>query len=64
MAQFDVSNVPFLYLHPDVEPLPKPESEQLSLLQSNVSTNAAVSTMLALPPIASYPPKQALFEAI
>jgi hypothetical protein len=62
MAQSDVSDVPFLHLYPDVEPPPKPESEQLSPLQSNASN--AASTMLALPPIASYPSKQALFEAI
>jgi hypothetical protein len=61
MAQFDVSDVSFLHLHPDVEPPPKPESE---LPQSNASTNTTASTMLALPPIASYPSKQALFEAI
>ena len=73
MAQFDVSDVPFLYLHPDVEPPPKPESElpqsnaptiATALTIANASTIATASTILALPPIASYPSKQALFEAI
>ena len=61
MAQFDVSDVPFLHLHPDVEPPPKPEIEPPSPPQSNASD---ASNILALPPIASYPSKEALYEAI
>jgi hypothetical protein len=61
MADFDVSDSPFMALHPQVEPLPKPEIEPLSPPQSDTPD---VSNTLALLPLASYPSKQALFEAI
>jgi hypothetical protein len=61
MADFDVSDSPFMALHPQVEPPPKPEIEPLSPPQSDAPD---ASNALALPPLASYPSKQALFEAI
>jgi hypothetical protein len=61
MTDFDVSDSPFMALHPQVEPPPKPEIEPLSPPQSDAPD---ASNTLALPPLASYPSKQALFEAI
>jgi hypothetical protein len=57
MASFDV--------YPEVEALPKPEIEPLLLPQSASPSNASdVSNVLALPPLAIYPSRKALFEAI
>ena len=61
MADFDVSDSPFMALYPEVKPLPKPEIEPLSLPQSDAPDT---SNVLTLPPLASYPSKEALFEAI
>jgi hypothetical protein len=65
MADFDVSDSPFMALHPQVEPPPKPEIEPLSPPQSD-APDASESTpnTLAPPPLAIYPSKEALFEAI
>jgi hypothetical protein len=53
MASFDV--------YPEVEALPKPEIEPSLPPQSNASN---ASNALTLPPLALYPSKEALFEAI
>ena len=61
MADFDVSDSPFVALHPLVKPPLKPEIEPLSLPQSDASS---ASDTPDLPPLAIYPSKLALFEAI
>ena len=61
MADFDVSDSPFMALYPEVEPLPKPDIDLVSLPQSDASTTP---NALTLPPLAIYPSKLALFEAI
>ena len=53
MASFDV--------YPEVKDLPKPEIEPSLPPQSNASN---ASNALTLPPLALYPSKEALFEAI
>jgi hypothetical protein len=53
MASFDV--------YPEVEAPPKPEIEPP---QSNASNASNAYHTLALPPLASYPSREALFEAI
>jgi hypothetical protein len=55
MAEFNVSN-PSFELHPLVEAPPKPETE--------LPLPPPAPEMLALPPLAIYPSKVALFEAI
>ena len=64
MADFDVSDSPFVALHPQVKPPPKPEIEPLAPPQSNTPDTPDTSNTLALLPLASYPLKEALFEAI
>jgi len=59
MASFDVSDLPFSALYPEVEPLPKPEIEPS--IPPPLPTSPV---LLALPPLATYPSKEALFEAI
>ena len=61
MADFDVSDSPSMALYPQVKPLPKPEIEPLLPPQSDVPDT---SNVLTLSHLASYPSKQALFEAI
>jgi hypothetical protein len=61
MADFDVSDYPFVALYPEVEPLPKPDIDLESRPQSDAPDT---SNTLALPPLASYPSKESLFEAI
>jgi hypothetical protein len=65
MASFDVTEPPFS-AYPEVEPPPKPEIEPLLPPQSSMSQSntSDASYTLALPPLASYPSKEALFEAI
>jgi hypothetical protein len=65
MTDFDVSDSPFMALHPQVEPPPKPEIEPLSPPQSDApDTSESTPNTLAPPPLAIYPSKEALFEAI
>ena len=67
MADFDVSDSPFMALYPEVEPLLKPDIEAVSLPQSDApdaSESTPTPNALAPPPLAIYPSKEALFEAI
>ena len=67
MADFDVSDSPFMALYPEVEPLLKPDIEAVSLPQSDTpdaSESTPTPNALAPPPLAIYPSKEALFEAI
>ena len=65
MADFDVSDSPFVALHPQVKPPPKPEIEPLSPPQSDApDVSESTPNTLALPPLAIYPSNEALFEAI
>ena len=56
MASFDV--------HPEVEAPLKPEIDTLPPPQSNASNASNTSNALTLPPLAIYPSRKALFEAI
>jgi hypothetical protein len=65
MADFDVSDSPFVALHPQAEPPPKPEIKPLSPPQSDTpDTSTSTPNTLAPPPLAIYLSKEALFEAI
>ena len=56
MASFDV--------YPEVEAPPKPEIDTPLPPQSNASNASNTSNALTLPPLAIYPSRKALFEAI
>jgi hypothetical protein len=64
MASFDISDLPFSALYPEVEAPLKPEIEPPLPPQSDASNTSNAYHALALPPLASYPSKEALFEAI
>jgi hypothetical protein len=64
MASFNISDLPFLALYPEVEAPPKPEIEPPLPPQSNASNASNAYHTLTLPPLASYPSREALFEAI